>query len=108
VLRLEELQRLPAGTWDRLAMEGFKPRQAQKLLNIAVASGKVTRLPQRYLFLVAVAFWSEKITEGQAARFLRTDRVTARDLLSEMHKRSEVAPGDDLADLDLCLNEELV
>jgi Zn-dependent peptidase ImmA (M78 family)/DNA-binding XRE family transcriptional regulator len=108
VLRLEELQRLPAGTWDRLAMEGFKPRQAQKVLGIAHATGKVTRLPQRYLFLVGLAYWSEKITEGQAARFLRTDRVSARDILDEIHKRSEVAPGDDLADLDLRLSEELV
>jgi hypothetical protein len=72
------------------------------------ATGKVTRLPQRYVYLVALAFWSEKITEGQAARFLRTDRVSAREILDESHKRSEVAPGDDLADLDLRLSEELV
>ena len=37
-----------------------------------------------------------------------TDRVSARDILDEIHKRSEVAPGDDLADLDLRLSEELV
>jgi Zn-dependent peptidase ImmA (M78 family) len=108
ILRLEELQRLPTGTWDRLAMEGFKPRQAQKALGLMQATGKVTRLPQRYVYLVALAFWSEKITEGQAARFLRTDRVSAREILDESHKRSEVAPGDDLADLDLRLSEELV
>jgi Zn-dependent peptidase ImmA (M78 family)/DNA-binding XRE family transcriptional regulator len=109
VLRLEELQRLPTGTWDRLAMEGFKPRQAQKALGLLHPPGKVTRLPQRYVYLVALAFWGEKITEGQAARFLRTDRVSAREILDEIHKRSEVAPGDDnLADLDLRLSEELV
>lgn len=109
VLRLEELQRLPTGTWDRLAMEGFKPRQAQKALGLLPASGKVTRLPQRYVYLVALAFWGEKITEGQAARFLRRDRVSAREILDEIHMRSEVAPGkDNLADLDLRLSEELV
>jgi Zn-dependent peptidase ImmA (M78 family)/DNA-binding XRE family transcriptional regulator len=109
VLRLEELQRLPAGTWDRLAMEGFKPRQAQRVLGISHASGQVMRLPRRYTFLVGLAYWSEKITEGQAARFLRIDRVSARAVLDEIHKRSEVAPGnDDLADLDLRLSEELV
>jgi len=108
ILRLEELQRLPTGTWDRLAMEGFKPRQAQKALGLTHATEKVMRLPQRYRYLVALAFWSEKITEGQAARFLRTDRVSAREILDEIHTRSEVAPGDDLADLDLRLSEELV
>lgn len=108
VLRLEELQRLPAGTWDRLAMEGFKPRQAQKALGIVRDAGQMTRLPPRYLYLVAVAFWSEKLTEGQAARFLRTDRVSARELLDDINRRSEVAPGNDLADLELRLSEELV
>lgn len=108
VLRLEELQRLPAGTWDRLAMEGFKPRHAQKALGLTMQTGAVTRLPPRYILLVGLAYWSDKITEGQAARFLRTDRVSARGILDEIHKRSEVAPGDDLADLDLRLSEELV
>ncbi len=34
VLRLEELRRLPNGTWARLEEEGFKVRSAQQVLGI--------------------------------------------------------------------------
>src|ERR1044071_5950672 len=34
IIRLEKLRRLPAGIWDQLESEGFKPRRAQQILGL--------------------------------------------------------------------------
>jgi Zn-dependent peptidase ImmA (M78 family)/DNA-binding XRE family transcriptional regulator len=78
VLRLEDLARLPVGTWERLRAEGFRVQQAQKLLGIDANPPLKELLPQRYVSLAVEAFRKGYLSEGQLARFLRTDRVAAR------------------------------
>ncbi len=78
VLRLEDLSRLPTGTWERLCAEGFKVQHAQKLLGIDANPPLKELLPQRYVSLAVEAFRKGYLSEGQLARFLRTDRVSAR------------------------------
>ncbi len=78
VLRLEDLSRLPSGTWERVTAEGFKVRQAHKLLGIDSNPPLKDLLPPRYISLAVEAFRKELLSEGQLARFLRTDRVSAR------------------------------
>jgi len=78
VLRLEDLSRLPTGTWERVTAEGFKVRQAHKLLGIDASPPLKDLLPPRYISLAVEAFRKELLSEGQLARFLRTDRVSAR------------------------------
>lgn len=78
VLRLEDLSRLPIGTWDRLTAEGFKVQRAQKLLGIKANPPLNELMPPRYVSLAVEAFRKGHLSEGQLARFLRTDRVSAR------------------------------
>lgn len=78
-LRLEELKRVPFGTWNTLREKrGFKPEQARSELGL-VSESRQPMLPLRYRQLAFSAFESrEQLTEGQLARKLRMDRVSAR------------------------------
>ncbi len=77
--RLEELKRVPSGTWDKLREKhGFKPEQARTALGLG-AEPREPMLPLRYRLLAQSAFdYQERLTEGQLARKLRTDRISAR------------------------------
>lgn len=103
ILRLETLRRLPAGTWDRLKAEGFKPQQAQRLLGIDANPAVRETLPRRYVALAVEAFRRGEVSEGQLARYLRTDRVEARAQVQESQQQiySEQDEFARLTDLDL-------
>ncbi len=83
VIRLEKLRRFPTGTWDSLSAEGFKPRQAQQILGINANPPIENGLPRRYISLAVSAYEKEEISEGQLAKLLRTDRVTARIIVDK-------------------------
>jgi Zn-dependent peptidase ImmA (M78 family)/DNA-binding XRE family transcriptional regulator len=87
ILRLEELRRLPTGTWERLKDEGFKVQHAQALLGIDVTSTPAELLPQRYVDLSISAFQSGQISEGQLANYLRASRLAARELVEASEYR---------------------
>ena len=93
VLRLEELSRLPSGIWERLRSEGFKVQQAQKLLGIDANPQMLEHLPRRYVALAVEAFRSGQLSEGQLARYLRTDRVSVRALMESLLKEIHVENG---------------
>lgn len=78
-LRLEELRRIPVGTWNTLRdRRGPKPEQTRPALGLAGGNSQAM-LPLRYRQLALGAHDSkEALTEGQLARKLRTDRVSAR------------------------------
>jgi Zn-dependent peptidase ImmA (M78 family)/transcriptional regulator with XRE-family HTH domain len=78
-LRLEELKRIPSGTWNTLREKrGFKPEQARAALGLGSAP-RAPMLPLRYRQLALSAYETkEQLTEGQLARKLRMDRVSAR------------------------------
>jgi len=78
-LRLEELKRIPSGTWDTLRKNrGVKPEQPRTSLGL-VGEFRQPMLPIRYRQLALSAYDSKAVlTEGQLARKLRTDRVSAR------------------------------
>lgn len=87
IIRLEKLRRMPTGTWDRLESEGFKPRRAQQLLGIDANPAEKYLLPRRYLNLAVMAYEKGLLSEGQLARFVRADHVSARVLVEEMSRR---------------------
>lgn len=95
VIRLEKLRRLPTGTWDKLEAEGFKPRRAQQLLGIDANPAEKYLLPRRYLNLAVMAYDKELLSEGQLARFLRSDRVSARVLVEEVSRRFNAEAPDE-------------
>ena len=102
VIRLEKLKRIPTGTWDRLEGEGFKPRRAQQLLGIDPNPTEQYELPRRFLNLAVMAYEQELISEGQLARLLRSDRVSSRELVTELSHRYFVEP-DGYEDVELDL-----
>ncbi|HEY2495892.1 MAG TPA: XRE family transcriptional regulator [Candidatus Angelobacter sp.] len=97
VKRLENLKRLPIGTWERLIAEGFKVRTAQKQLGIDPSTRHSDRFPRHYVVMAIYAYRRGLISEGQFARFLRTDRLAARTILEsesyELHsEEAQFAP----------------
>lgn len=80
-LRLEDLDLLGRGTWDALTERGFKPGAARQLLGSPSRPNPEDPFPERYRYLAVQAYLQEAISEGQLARFLRTDRVTAREIV---------------------------
>ena len=83
-LRLEELRLLPGGTWERLRDRGFKVREAQVQLGLTLRSPADRLLPLRYQLLAVRAYEEGNITEGELARQLRVDRVSARRIVQEL------------------------
>ncbi|MBK1629390.1 hypothetical protein CKO31_01295 [Thiohalocapsa halophila] len=80
-LRLEDLGLLTRGTWDALTERGFKPGAARQLLGLPTRPPSEDPYPERYRYLAVQAYLKEAISEGQLSRFLRTDRVTAREMV---------------------------
>ena len=101
MLRLEELGVLPKGTWELLRDRGFKVREAQKHLDLPPHPSDDHLLPLRYEFLAARAYEAEHLTEGQLARFLRTNRVSARGTLLRLSSVVHMLDGGEVADLPL-------
>lgn len=102
-LRLENLRRLPSGTWDKLARDGFKVRQAQQILGIDATPPVKDALPLRYKMLAVSAYEQEEISEGQLAKFLRTDRVQARRIVDEISHRTIAEKEGEFSNLRLDL-----
>lgn len=95
--RLEELSMIPRGTWERLELQGFKVRQAQRLLGLQERPDDEALFSARYRYLAIEAWHRAEISEGQLAAFLRVDRLQARELV----QRIELDGGDGDAGLDL-------
>ncbi len=85
--RLEEIGRVTRGTYEMLVSRGLKPREAEELLGFERRA--IDRLPFRYVFLVASLYGRGDISEGDVAAYLRTDRLTARELLQRVPEPGE-------------------
>jgi Zn-dependent peptidase ImmA (M78 family)/transcriptional regulator with XRE-family HTH domain len=94
--RLEELKRIPFGTWDNLrGKRGFRPEKARSALGLGGES-RQPALPLRYRMLARSAYeQKELLTEGQLARKFRLDRVSARMELESLRMLA-----DDSGDTD--------
>ena len=92
-LRLEELDLLKTGTWDMLKAKRFKPDQARKLIDLPEHESPRSSLPYRYETLAARAYNDGLISEGQLARMLGTDRISA--VLLARQRSQDEQPTDD-------------
>lgn len=108
-LRLEELKRLPFGTWDGLRQKRqFRPEQAREALSLASDPRQPT-LPLRYRLLAQGAYdQKELLTEGQLARKLRLDRVSTRLELEALRQIANDSAGEGFVPLELDPTEGLV
>jgi Zn-dependent peptidase ImmA (M78 family)/DNA-binding XRE family transcriptional regulator len=83
-LRLEQLRLLPKGTWDILNDQGFRASEARRSLGLQPdEQGTPAPYPTRYKYLCVKAYMEGKISEGLLSRFLRTDRVSAREIVDQ-------------------------
>lgn len=81
--RLEEMKLIDLGTWEKLKSHNIRIKEEQKKLNIEELPQRDDMLPVRYQYLALYAFEKGMITEGQFAKFLRKNRVEARDFVME-------------------------
>jgi Zn-dependent peptidase ImmA (M78 family) len=88
-LRLESLGLIRKGTWNLLREQGFKAEAAKRSLDLVRQRLAEEPYPARYKYLAALAFSEGRISEGQLARFLRTDRVSAREVVHQCVSRSD-------------------
>lgn len=87
-LRLESLGLIKKGTWELLEEKRFKPDTAKRQLGLSAPQRRPEApYPERYKFLAVGAFCQETISEGQLARFLRCDRVSAREIVADCLNR---------------------
>jgi Zn-dependent peptidase ImmA (M78 family)/transcriptional regulator with XRE-family HTH domain len=107
VLRLETLRRLPAGTWERLVAEGFEVQKAHHLLGIDANPPVKDLFPQRYVSLAVRAFRNSELSEGQLAKYLRTDRLSSRLILEDLQNRIHREFEGDFTELELDLAQPL-
>ncbi len=107
IIRLEKLRRFPTGTWDKLAAEGFKPRQAQQLLGIDANPPVLDALPRRYVNLAITAYEDGHLSEGQLAKLLRVDRVSARMMVEDLTHRFNKELDSGYASFELNLSQNI-
>jgi Zn-dependent peptidase ImmA (M78 family) len=101
--RLEELRLIPVGTWERLREEGFRVREAQRLLGLEPVQDEEI-VSNRYVALAVEAWKRELLSEGQLARYLRTDRLGARERIQRLEAaEAEVEGGEGRIDLGALL-----
>lgn len=87
-LRLEELGRVRAGTWETLSRRGFRPSDAQAALveraQPPPSRPKEPRLPARFQALSVLAFERALVTEGELSQLLGLpDRLAVRAFVQE-------------------------
>ena len=105
--RLEGLRLVRPGTWDRLQVRGFRVREAQAILQLPQHRASDSALPTRYLYLATEAFERGDLSEGQYARFLRVDRLEARQLAEELAASHHLSDQGKIGLVPLDLGEEL-
>lgn len=86
IQRLEALRLIAAGSWRRLEDAGFaeEARAADPEIR-----GDRDLLPPRYVALAIECWQRGELSEGQLARFLRTDRLGARGIVENFSAGSE-------------------
>ena len=107
MLRLEELQLLPKGAWDRLRDRGFRVREAQEELGLIPHQYDANPLPVRYQLLAVRSYEEGNLTEGELARLLRTDRVSARDIVQRLTHPLHLLDEGEIASLTIDLASDV-
>ena len=108
MLRLEELRLVPAGAWDRLQGRGFRVREAEEQLGLPPNPRDDSPFPLRYRLLAIRAYEEGKLSEGELARLLRVDRVSARRVVQELTHPLHVLDEGSVAPLSVDLAASIV
>lgn len=90
-LRLEGMGLIPQGTREYLKESRFEVRKATEVLSLPKHPVSDEPLSDRYKYLAVHAYERGELTEGQLARFLRCDPVTAREMVARYLTTPEVS-----------------
>jgi Zn-dependent peptidase ImmA (M78 family)/DNA-binding XRE family transcriptional regulator len=82
--RLQQLDRIPKNTYDYVMSSGFRPIEAERSLGIERKAERLEPYPVRYIYLLSVLHRRGELSEGDVAAYLRTDRLTAREILGSV------------------------
>ena len=79
--RLEELQLLPRGIYDKIMQSRLRPHDLKKNSEMhAKVQDNMPKLPERYVALAVSAYDQELLSESEFSETLEMDIATARDL----------------------------
>lgn len=106
--RLEELNLLPAGTWELLKSRKFKISTVRQLVGLPAAEPERTLLPHRYELLLAQAYARDLLSEGQLAQRMATDRVDALLRVRKLEQEQQPTADGEMEQLQLDLNADLI
>jgi Zn-dependent peptidase ImmA (M78 family)/DNA-binding XRE family transcriptional regulator len=90
-LRLEGMGLIPQGTREHLKESRFEVRKATEVLSLPKHPANDEPLSDRYKYLAVHAYERGELSEGQLARFLRCDPVTARETVARYLTTPEVS-----------------
>jgi len=96
-LRLEHLKRIQSGSWDRLKAGDFKPDKSRQALGLLRSAKRHAEWPVRYLLLAKAAYEKGELSENQLAKKLRTDIVSAREIMDELDSLVISEEGEDFS-----------
>lgn len=82
--RLEALGLVGRGTWEMLKEQGISPKAARERLGLGADESQLERLPDRYRMLAVKAYLQGLISESQLAKYLRCDRIAAREIVEKL------------------------
>ncbi len=104
---LESQRMLSIGTYEDLIDRGFRVREAQTILGIQPHQVSCEMLPLRYRLLAAEAYAKGQLTEGQFARFVRMDRLEAREAYDSLRQNLTVTDEGELDTVPLDLGDPI-
>jgi Zn-dependent peptidase ImmA (M78 family)/DNA-binding XRE family transcriptional regulator len=88
VYRLEEMELLSSGTWERLSDRGLKVRQVQQELGLEEIPQRPDQFPIYYQHLAINALDQGLITEGHFANLMGVNRLEARRIAEKLREYS--------------------
>ncbi|QGJ71801.1 Transcriptional regulator [Planctomycetales bacterium 10988] len=107
-LRLEQLGLMPRGTWQALMESELAPRKAQEMLELPSQPISSDPFSKRYTFLAVQVFEQAKISQGQLARFLRCDPLSAREIVAECRASLQIEESGVSRQLELPFDRSLL
>jgi len=79
--RLESIDRIPKNTYDYVMSRGLKPIEAERTMGIESRAQRLISYPLSYIYMLSVMWRNASLSEGDVARYLQTDRLSARGVL---------------------------
>ncbi|WP_408605331.1 ImmA/IrrE family metallo-endopeptidase [Leptospira alstonii] len=87
--RLESLNFLPGGTYDRIRIGKVSPQKMKEELGFSDLPSHDATLSRKYTSLATRAYRDGNLSEGQISNYLNMDRLETRDFLAMQERKIE-------------------